>query len=85
MDVETEPQRGAVTQNIEHTLSQTRPHCNLQCWVLTQFSLSQKPLHLIAAKKETLGNEFNSINLGKCSKKIKIPQGKINALRNQQI
>lgn len=78
-------ERWSNTEHWTHTLSQTRSHRNLQCWVLTQFWLSQKPLHLIAAKKETLGNEFNSVNMGKCSKKIKIPQGKIKALRNQQI
>lgn len=47
--------------------------------------MSPKPLHAIAAKKEILENEFNSKTMRNCSKKIKMPQGKIKALRNQQI
>ena len=58
----------------------------LQSWSFNQLGLlSPKPLHVTAAKKEMLENEFNLKTIRNCSKKIKMPQGKIEALRYQQI
>ena len=81
MDVETESQRGEVTQNREHTHMFT-----LQVTVLGfNLALAESKAFTFNSRKGDNWDEFNSINMGNCSKKMKTPQGKIKALRNQHL